>query len=131
MVRAYSLDLRERVVAAVAEGATCRQAASRFGVSVSAVVKWGQRWRASGSVAPARFGPARRTFKLEAHKEWLAARVAAHPSITTRALARELTEAGTPVSHHAVWTMLRREGLTFKKNRARQRADAAERRTPA
>ncbi len=113
MVQAYSLDLRERVVAAVAGGATCRQAAHRFGVNISAVVKWCQRWRATGSVAPAKFGSAS-SFKLEAHEERLAANVAAQTSITTRALARELAEAGIPVSHHAVWTMLRHEGLTFK-----------------
>ena len=40
MARAYSLDLRKRVVAAVASGQTCRAVAERFGVSVASVVKW-------------------------------------------------------------------------------------------
>ena len=35
MARAYSEDLRWRVVGAVEAGASCRQAAARFGVSVS------------------------------------------------------------------------------------------------
>ena len=52
MVRPYSLDLRERVVAALAGGASCRVVASRFGVSVSTVVRWGQRQRETGSPAP-------------------------------------------------------------------------------
>jgi len=47
----YSLDLRERVVEAVDAGASCRAAAASFRVSVSTVVKWAQRWRATGSVA--------------------------------------------------------------------------------
>ena len=52
MARAYSLDLRERVVAAVADGLSRRAVADRFGVSVVAsVVKWSQRLRATGSVA--------------------------------------------------------------------------------
>ena len=45
MVRPLSLDLRERVVAAVAKGESCRSVAARFEVSVSSVVKWSQRAR--------------------------------------------------------------------------------------
>jgi transposase len=48
MARAYSLDLRERVVAAVAEGESCRAVAARFKVSVASVVKWSQRFRSTG-----------------------------------------------------------------------------------
>ena len=51
MARAYSLDLRERVVAAVASGQTCRAVAGTFMVSVASVVKWSQRQRAMGSPA--------------------------------------------------------------------------------
>jgi transposase len=51
MARAYSLDLRERVVAAVASGQTCRAVAGTFMVSVASVVKWSQRHRAVGSPA--------------------------------------------------------------------------------
>ena len=40
MARAYSLDLRERVVAAVAAGESCRAVATKFKVSVASVVKW-------------------------------------------------------------------------------------------
>lgn len=51
MARAYSLDLRERVVAAVADGQPCRAVVSPFRVSVASVVKWSQRARATGSPA--------------------------------------------------------------------------------
>ena len=51
MGRAYSLDLRERVVAAVAAGESCRTVAATFKVSVASVVKWSQRFRATGSAA--------------------------------------------------------------------------------
>ena len=51
MVRAYSLDFRERVVAAVAAGESCRKVAKTFKVSVASVVKWSQRKRQTGSLA--------------------------------------------------------------------------------
>ena len=56
MTRAYSMDLRERVVDAVQLGATVREAATRFGVAISTVVKWTQRQRTTGSVAPKKVG---------------------------------------------------------------------------
>ena len=43
MSRAYSMDLRERVVAAVEAGQSCRAVAKTFTVSVASVVKWSQR----------------------------------------------------------------------------------------
>ena len=43
MARAYSLDLRERVVGAVAAGQSCRSAAKTFMVSVASVVKQSSR----------------------------------------------------------------------------------------
>src|SRR4029077_6036535 len=49
MTRPLSNDLRERVVAAIVGGESCRSVASRFGVAVSSVVKWSQRYRATGS----------------------------------------------------------------------------------
>ena len=51
MARPYSLDLRERVVAAVMAGESCRAVAASFQVSVAAVVKWSQQFRATGSAA--------------------------------------------------------------------------------
>ena len=57
MGRAYSMDLRERVVAAVAqEGLSRRQAAARFGVSDSTAINWLKRVSTTGSVAPGQIG---------------------------------------------------------------------------
>src|SRR4051794_14895676 len=50
-VRAYSMDLRERVVAAVDAGMTQRQAAERFGGSLRTVERYLARRRATGSLA--------------------------------------------------------------------------------
>ena len=109
MALAYSLDLRERVVAAVASGQSCRTAAGRFGVSVASVVKWSQRFRATGSAAAKPMG-GRRPYALEGERNWLLARVGEAPDLTLRALAAELGARGILVSHYAVWHLLIREG---------------------
>ncbi len=114
MARPYSLDLRERVVAAVAAGGSCRSVASTFGVSVSSVVKWSQRFRATGSAAAKPMG-GRRPYALAAHRDWLSRRLPATPDVTLRALVAELAERGIIVSYYAVWHFFEHEGLSFKK----------------
>src|SRR3954468_24865952 len=52
MPKAYSGDLRERVIETVETGASRREAAECFEVSVSSAIKWLQRWRESRSAAP-------------------------------------------------------------------------------
>jgi transposase len=52
MPKPYSCDLRERVIEMVEAGASRHEAAEHFGVSVSSVVKWMQRWNESRSAAP-------------------------------------------------------------------------------
>jgi hypothetical protein len=47
MARPYSLDLRERAVARVAAAESVRSVAAVLQVSVSSVVKWSQRFRAT------------------------------------------------------------------------------------
>jgi transposase len=130
MARHFSSDLRDRVVGSVAGGRSCRATAVLFGVSVASVVKWCQRWRASGSVAPSRMG-GWRPLLLKSEREWLLARIAEKPDLTLRAVMAELAGRGTPASYGAVWRFFAREGITFKKKPARQRTRPARRRTPA
>src|SRR3712207_4574111 len=75
-MRAYSMDLRERVVAAVDRGMTQEQAAVTFGVSVNTVARYLARRRTTGSLAPTtyRHGPVpEKRRRLQA---WLPARLA-------------------------------------------------------
>jgi transposase len=127
MARPYSTDLRDRVVGSVAAGRSCRVTASLFGVSVASVVKWCQRWRATGSAAPSRMGGWRQLL-LKSERDWLLARIAEKPDLTLRAVMAELAERGTPASYGAVWRFFAHEGVTFKKKPARQRARPAGRR---
>lgn len=118
MVAPLSNDLRERVVAAVGSGESCRSVAARFGVAVSSVVKWSQRYRATGSIAPSKMGGHRRQL-LEPHRDFILARINQTSHLTLHGLKDELAARGVKVSHNAVWLFLRREGLSFKKNAVR------------
>jgi len=118
MSRPLSNDLRERVIAAVVYGESCRSVALRFGVAVSSVVKWSQRYRATGSVKPGKMGGHRKRV-LEPHGAFIKERISQTPHLTLHGLKDELAARGVCVSHNAVWLFLRREGLRFKKNAVR------------
>ena len=122
MARSYSLDLRERVVAAILDGSTTRAAAARFGVSVATAVRWAQRGRAGLSLAPRKRGGHRPSPLVGAVAIWLRGRVREKPDITLRALTAELRDRGTVVHVRSVWRFMRREGLSYKKNAVGERA---------
>ena len=124
MARPYSLDLRERVVSAFASGESCRSVARKFGVCVSSVVKWSQRKRKTGSAAAYPMG-GKRPRLLEPHCDWLLARIAEKPDLTLYALLAELSERDVVVCCDTLWRFLKREGISFKKNRVRQRTRPA------
>jgi transposase len=127
MARAYSLDLRERVVSAIAAGESCRKVAATFKVSVASVVKWSQRFRATGSAAARPMG-GNRPYALTSQRDWLLERLCVQPDVTLRALLAELAERGIKVSYYAVWHFFEHEGISFKKKPARQRAGSPRRR---
>ncbi|WP_092573512.1 IS630 family transposase [Rhizobium lusitanum] len=130
MTRPLSNDLRKRVVDAIAAGESCRSVASRFGIAVSSAVKWSQRYRSSGSVAPGKMGGHRKRV-LEPYRTFIAERIHQTPHLSLHALKEELAARGVKVSHDTVWQFLRREGLRFKKTLfalEQARADIARRR---
>ena len=121
MTKPYSMDLRERVVAAVErEGMSRHEAAARYGVAASSAIKWVRRFRDTGSVAPAQIGGYKpRTLRGE-HRDWLLER--ASRDFTLRGLVAELAERGVKVDYRSVWEFVHAEGLSFKKKRAPRRA---------
>lgn len=130
MARPYSNDLRERVALAVMSGRTCREVAVLFQVSVASVVKWSQRYRATGTAAAAKMGGYRRRL-LEPHRELVLERMAAKPDMTIRDLVAELAEQGIQTTPVTAWRMVRSAGLRFKKNAVRRRAAAPQGRPTA
>jgi putative transposase len=129
MAKAYSMDLRERVVAAVErEGLSRHEAAARFGVAPSSAIKWVQRYRATGSVAPSRMGGHKPRVLRGEHRDWLLERAAR--DFTLRGLVAELATRGVRVDYRQVWEFVHAEGLSFKKKRAARRTAPAKGRAP-
>ena len=114
MAKPYSQDLRERAVAAVAEGRSRHAVAKLFRVSAASVIRWTQRFAATGSAAAKPMGGVRRGV-LGEHRAWLRQRLAEKPDLTLEALRAELAERGCQVSLWAVWKFCRVEKLTYKK----------------
>ena len=114
-MKAYSMDLRERVVAACdARDGTREQIAARFPVSVSWVRDLMRRWRETGSIAPRPHGGGRApAFDAEA-AERLRDAVRADPDATLGGLAEG---AGVACCPSAVHRALVRLGITRKKSR--------------
>jgi transposase len=127
MAKAYSLDLRERAVARVMAGETCRQVAKLFRISVASVVKWSQRFRATGSPAAKPMGRQQPRL-LAGEREWIMARLATVPDLTLRAVVVELQERGVAASYGSVWRIVHDGDLSFKKNAVRHRAGSSRRR---
>jgi putative transposase len=117
MAKPLSMDLRERVVAAVErEGLSRRQAAERFGVGVSTAIAWVRRSRETGSVAPGKMGGHRPKALSGAWREFLIARCG-EKAFTLRGLVAELAELGLKVDYRSVWEFVHAEGLSYKKRR--------------
>jgi transposase len=119
MGRPYSLDLRERVVAAVEKGVSRRQAAAQFGVGISTVINWVRRFRETGSAAPGKMGGHKPKAIAGEHRIWLLRRTK-EAEFTLRGLVAELAERGLKVDYRSVWNFVHAEKLSFKKNRRRQ-----------
>src|SRR3546814_14399105 len=102
MARAYSIDLRERVVAAVERGGLSRHAAAaRFGVAPSSAIKWVQRLRATGSVAPGKIGGHRPRVLRGEPTDWLLAQAARR--FTLRGMVAEVAPRGAKVTPLQDW----------------------------
>ena len=117
MAAAYSMDLRERVVAAVeGEGLSCNQAAARFNVAVSTAIEWVNRYRRTGSMAPGQIGGHRPKKQIGEYRDWLLLRCR-ESDFTLRGLVGELAERGLSVDYRVVWNFVHDETLSYKKRR--------------
>ena len=90
MGKAYSSDLRDRISRHVSAGHSRREAAQRFGVSVSCAIKLVQRVTKTGSAAPARQGRPPGAGKLAPYLTMLIRWVETRPDISMPELAAKL-----------------------------------------
>lgn len=129
---AYSQDLRDRVLSALARGEGATSIARRLDVSVRWVYHVKDRYEGSGERGARQLGGYRRSRIADFEaciRGWLAERV----DLTLAELSARLAQQGVSIKTTALWRQLNHWGLTFKKNSARQRAVARRRagRAPA
>lgn len=110
-MQAYSLDLRERVIADSKEGLGTSALAKKYRVSESWVRNLKRRWREEGEIGPRKQRVHHET-KLDDHLAQLQALVEAKPDATLEELRQQL---GVPVSISTISRILRRLRFTFKK----------------
>jgi len=121
MADPLSLDLRERVLSAIAEGSSGRQAALRFGVSAASVSRWRALERDQGDAKPKAMGGDRRSQRIEAHADLILALVEETKDMTLEELRVVLVGRGLSFSYGALWRFFDRRRYTVKK-RLRTRA---------
>jgi len=125
---AHSDDLRIRVVDEVSAGRMSRRrAAAHFRVSPASAVRWVSLKAETGGVTPRPRGGRSRS-PLEPHAAWLLDLVAKEPDLTLAELeGRILDGVGLRITEVSIRRFFKRHRISYKKNSARQRADAARR----
>ena len=114
-MHAYSTDLKERLVRAVADGLPMREAARRFGVAVTTVKRAVVHQRATGSLAHQPIPGRPRTIRRE-HEVILRTRLEAAPDATVLEHCAWWAEhQGQQLSEATMWRALHRLGWTYKK----------------
>ena len=113
MPRAYSEDLRGRVIEAVQGGASRRETAERFEISPSSAVKWVQLWEETGSTARKPTGGS--ISPLEEHADLVFELVEEQPDLTLVEIVAALRKRRVVTSRSSVWRFFERHKLTFKK----------------
>ncbi len=83
MARAYSQDLRDRVIETGLKGPSLRQAARQSGVAASTAIGWMKRLCVEGDRGARRQGRPRWS-KLNPHRDFLLSRLADEPDMTTQ-----------------------------------------------
>jgi transposase len=117
MPTTLSVDLRQRVVSWVAAGATCRQAAERFGVSRASVSRWSQQKQREGHIASKPLGGDQHSHRIEAHGALILQTSEARPQIFLREMRDALQEHGVEVSTSSLSRFFARHRISRKKGR--------------
>ena len=117
MAKALSVDLRRRVVGAIADGMSCRQAAVRFGVSASSAIRWAAQLRTTGNIAPKKQGGDRKSGRIEVQAAFILGEVQKKTDITLAELQAKLKARGISVGIGTLWRFFHRRHITLKKRR--------------
>lgn len=115
---AYSMDFRQKVIAACDRGMHTQQVAEAFGVAKSWVRHLKQRRREDGDIAPRPCGGSKSKLTAD-HDAAIQRHFAEHPDTTIAELHDTLD---VDVSQITVWRAARRLGYRFKKSRSTPRS---------
>ena len=114
MTRAFSDDLRSRVLAAAHDGISARSAAARFGIGISTAIAWIASAR-HGQMTPAKQGR-RGGSRLDAHGDFIVGMIEEEKDITLNEMVLRLAEEkAVSIGRSALDVWLRKRGWTFKK----------------
>ena len=125
--KALSIDLRVRVLAAVAAGATHREVGERFGVSAASVSRWRHLEREQGDARPKALGGDRRSGRIEAHGQVVMAELGPEKDASIEEIRRSLAEQGLAFGFATIQRFFKRHATTRKKDRPRRGAEPARR----
>ena len=115
MPSALSVDLRERVVHAIAVGAPRYQAAERFGISLASASRWRRQSAREGHVAPKPQGGEPRSHRIEAHADLILALYEEKPGIFLHEVKASLAERGVGVTQSGLSRVFKRHSITRKR----------------
>ena len=115
MAKPLSMDLRERVLAAIAGGVSGRQAAERFRVSAASVSRWRTRAREQGDAEPRAQGGDRKSHRIDAHQATIMALLKTTPDITIEELRHSLNQKGLSFCYGTIRRFFERHKITRKK----------------
>jgi transposase len=125
VVKSYSIDLRERLVAGRRRGQSAEELARVFGVSKRSVERYWKRQVQEGTLEAKARGGYRRS-RLEGHDELLRQWIQQQPDLSLEQLReRLLAQLDIPIGTTALWHRLEKLGLSYKKNAARRRTRQA------
>ena len=116
MAEALSTDLRKRVVEAVNNGMSRRQAAEHFKVGVSSAIRWVAQALATGDVKPKRQGGDRRSAAIEAQADFILSLLGPGGDATLAEMRAALAAKGHSFSISALSRFFARRGITLKKS---------------
>ncbi len=118
-MKTYSLDLRERALAAVDRGVPRKEAVGIFGVSLATLKRWLKRREETGSAAPSRRPGMRRRVGADAEeRRALRRQLEENPEATLEEHRQAWErERGVGVSISTMSRAIRRLGWTYKQRR--------------
>ena len=110
------MDIREKVMKAIAGEMSHRQAAARFDVGAVTAVRWAKRVKTMGEVARLKMGGDRRSHRIEAHADFILAQIEKMPDRTIMELREKIWERhGLGFGYGTVWRFLARHNISRKK----------------